>query len=55
MLLCQIGNGTHVAAMVVLHLSWYLPKEEKQTPLYKHANDVQGEEKKKGQDRIQGR
>lgn len=50
MLLCQMGKETHVAALVVLHLNWYLPKEEKQTPLYKHANDVQGsgEEKRKG-------
>lgn len=50
MLFCQIGNATHVAALVVLHLNWYLPKEEEQTPLYKHANDVHrsGEEKRKG-------
>lgn len=57
-LLCQIRNPTQVAALVVSHLDWNLPKEDKQAPLYKHANEVKGERVKKkerewGQDRIQ--
>lgn len=48
-LLCQIRNPTQVAALVVSHLDWNLPKEDKQAPLYKHANEVKGERvQKKG-------